>query len=247
MKISIITCVLNNSKFIKNSLTSFKNQTYKNKEHIVIDGGSTDGTIQIIKKFKNKNLFFFLNSDKGIYKALNEGIKLSSGNIVGILHSDDFYKNNKILSFIIKTFQKTGADIIYGDLLYLTRKKPHKILRYWKAGKFVEKKLSNGWMPPHPTVFVKKNIFYKIGKYNTKYKISSDYDFLLRAMKVKGLKKVYIPKVLVNMRIGGKSNKSLKNIINKSKEDYKIIKRNKVGGLITLLSKNLSKINQFLR
>lgn len=247
MKISIITCVLNNSKFIKNSLISFKKQTYKNKEHIVIDGGSTDGTVQIIKKFKNKNLIFFINSDKGIYKALNKGIKLSSGNIIGILHSDDFYKNNNILSIISKTFQKTGADIIYGDLLYLTKTKPHKVLRYWKAGEFFEKKLKKGWMPPHPTVFVKKNIFNKIGKYNTRYKISSDYDFLLRAMRFKNLKKIYLPKVLVNMRIGGKSNKSLKNIINKSKEDYEIIKRNKIGGLTTLFSKNISKINQFFR
>lgn len=246
MKISIITCVLNNSNLIKKSIKSFQTQIYKNKEHVIIDGGSIDGTLEIIKKFKSKNLILSTSSDNGIYDALNKGINLSSGEIVGVLHSDDFYKDNKVLKTIAETFKKTDADLVYGDLVYVNKKYPFKVLRYWKAGKYFEKNLFNGWMPPHPTVFVKRSVFNRIGKYKTKYHISSDYDFLVRALSKKNIKKIYIPKILVNMRIGGMSNNSIKNIFKKSIEDFKIIKKNKIGGFLTLLNKNFSKIGQFL-
>ena len=246
MKISIITCVLNNSNLIKKNLNSFQNQTYRNKEHIIVDGGSIDGTLEIIKKSKKKNLILSTSSDKGIYDALNKGIDLSSGDIVGILHSDDFYKNKKILTTIVNTFKNTNADLIYGDLVYVSKKSPFKVLRYWKAGKYLKKNIYNGWMPPHPTVFLKKNVFNKIGKYKIDYKISSDYDFLIRVLVKKNIKKIYVPRILVNMRVGGKSNNSFKNLIKKSIEDFKIIKKNKIGGIFTLINKNYSKLSQFL-
>lgn len=246
MKISIITCVLNNSNLIKKSIKSFQTQIYKNKEHIIIDGGSKDGTLDVIKKFKDRNLILSTSSDKGIYHALNKGINLSSGGIIGILHSDDFYKDNKVLKTIAKTFKQTNADLIYGDLVYVNKQYPFKVLRYWRAGKYLKKKLFNGWMPPHPTVFIKKSVFKKIGKYKTNYQISSDYDFLVRVLRKKNIKKIYIPKILVNMRIGGVSNNSIKNLFKKSIEDFKIIKANKIGGFLTLLNKNFSKIGQFL-
>ena len=127
MRISIITCVLNNSNLIKKSIKSFQTQIYKNKEHVIIDGGSIDGTLEIIKKFKNRNLILSTSSDNGIYDALNKGINLSSGDIVGILHSDDFYKDNKVLKTIAETFKKTDADLVYGDLVYVNKKYPFKI------------------------------------------------------------------------------------------------------------------------
>ena len=246
MRISIITCVLNNSNLIKKSIKSFQTQIYKNKEHVIIDGGSIDGTLEVIKKFKNRNLILSTSSDNGIYDALNKGINLSSGEIVGILHSDDFYNDNKVLKTIAETFKKTDADLVYGDLVYVNKKSPFKVLRYWKAGKYFEKNLFNGWMPPHPTVFIKRSVFNRIGKYKTNYQISSDYDFLVRVFRKKNIKKIYIPKILVNMRIGGMSNNSIKNIFKKSIEDFKIIKKNKIGGFLTLLNKNFSKISQFL-
>ena len=246
MRISIITCVLNNSNLIKDSIKSFQTQIYKNKEHVIIDGGSIDGTVEVIKKFKNRNLILSTSSDNGIYDALNKGINLSSGDIVGILHSDDFYKDNKVLKTIAETFKKTDADLVYGDLVYVNKKYPFKVLRYWKAGKYFKKNLFNGWMPPHPTVFIKRSVFNRIGKYKTNYKISSDYDFLVRVFRKKNVKKIYISKILVNMRIGGMSNNSIKNIFKKSIEDFKIIKKNKIGGFLTLLNKNFSKISQFL-
>lgn len=243
MKISILTCVLNNEKFIKDSIMSFQNQTYNNKEHIIIDGASTDNTINIVKKLKDHNSNFISSQDNGIYDAINKGINLASGDIIGILHSDDFYENNNVLSDVIEIFKKTNTDLVYGDLVYVSKKK-NLIIRYWQAGDFFDKNIKKGWMPPHPTVFVRKKVFKEIGNYNTDYKISSDYDFLIRAFSNKDINKKYIKKILINMRIGGASNNSLSNILKKTFEDFRIIKKNKIGGFLTLLNKNYSKISQ---
>jgi len=247
MKISIITCVLNNDKFIQHSLKSFQNQNHKNKEHIIIDGGSKDGTVQVINDNKNKDTFLFTSKDNGIYFAINKGIKKSSGSIIGILHSDDFYINKKVISDVVKIFKTSKVDLVYGDLEYIGKEFPFKKIRKWEAGEFNKDSLKKGWMPPHPTVFLKKNVFNKIGYYNTNFKISSDYDFLIRVFKNNDIKKKYVKKTLVKMRIGGKSNSSIKNIINKSLEDLSIIKKNKIGGFLTLFNKNFSKINQFFK
>jgi len=246
MKISIITCALNSEITIKKSIRSVQKQNYKNIEHLIIDGGSTDKTFEIIRKTKQKNINLYSSTDNGFYDALNKGIKYSTGNIVGILHSDDFYNNKNILKIVADTFKRTKADLVYGDLFYVKKDYPFKLIRYWRAGKFYKEKLFNGWMPPHPTVFVKKILFDKIGFYKTNYKISADYDFLLRIFNYKNINQVYVPKVFVNMRIGGMSNRSFKNLIIKSFEDYHIIKKNKIGGLFTLFNKNFSKIRQFI-
>ena len=245
MKISVITCVLNNARFIQNSLKSFKSQNYKNKEQIIIDGGSKDDSLKKIQEYKNKNLLLFSSKDNGIYYALNKGIKKCSGDIIGVLHSDDFYGYKNVISDVVKIFKNSDVDIVYGDLLYVSKEFPYKVIRKWKSGEFHLKNLKNGWMPPHPAVFVRKKLFKIIGYYNTSYTISSDYDFLLRALSKDKIKTKYINKIFIKMRIGGKSNRSIKNIIIKSLEDYLIIKNNKIGGFLTLLKKNLSKLKQF--
>jgi len=245
MKISIITCALNSEITIKKSIRSIQMQSYKNIEHLIIDGGSTDKTLEIIKKIKKKNLNLYSSKDNGFYDALNKGIKFTTGNIVGVLHSDDFYRSNNVIEIVVDIFKKTKADIVYGDLIYVKKKHPFKPIRYWKAGQYSKEKLLKGWMPPHPAVFIKKNFFNKIGFYKTNYKISADYDFLIRIFNCKNVNQVYVPKVLINMRIGGMSNKSFKNLIIKSFEDYQIIKKNKIGGLFTLINKNFSKLGQF--
>tara|TARA_B100000989_G_scaffold45826_1_gene29411 strand:- start:14306 stop:15022 length:717 start_codon:yes stop_codon:yes gene_type:complete len=237
--------VLNNSKNIKKSILSFQSQTYNNKEQIIIDGGSNDGTLEVIKNLKQKNINLISSSDNSIYEALNKGIKFSKGKIIGILHSDDFYENKKILEIVYEAFNLSGADLVYGDLVYISKNYPYKKIRYWKAGKYLNGNLKSGWMPPHPAVFIKKSVINKIGHYNQKFNISSDYDFLVRAFKYKGLKKFYIPKIFIKMRIGGKSNESIKNLFIKSYEDYLIIKKNNIGGILTLIKKNFSKLNQF--
>ena len=246
MKISILTCVLNNERFIDESIKSFQKQNYENKEHIIIDGGSNDETVSIIKKSKNNNVIFVSSKDNGIYDAINKGIILASGDIIGILHSDDFYNNEEVISDVIEVFEKTNSDLVYGDLVYVSKNKNLNV-RYWKAGIFLNENIKKGWMPPHPTVFVKKKIFEIIGNYNTDYRISSDYDFLIRALSNKEIKKQYIEKTLIKMRIGGTSNKSIFNLLKKSFEDYKIIKKNKIGGFLTLLNKNFLKISQLYK
>ena len=246
MKISILTCVLNNERFIDEAIKSFQKQSYENKEHVIIDGGSTDETVSIIKKLKNNSTIFISSNDNGIYDAINKGVNLASGDIIGILHSDDFYDNESVISQVIEVFKKTNSDLVYGDLVYVTKNKNLNI-RYWQAGLFLDENIRKGWMPPHPTVFVKKKIFEKIGNYNTDYRISSDYDFLIRALTNKEIKKQYIKKTLIKMRIGGTSNKSILNLFKKTFEDYKIIKKNKIGGFLTLLNKNFLKIRQFYK
>ena len=243
MKISILTCVLNNEKFIEDSIKSFQNQNYENKEHIIIDGGSIDKTIDIVNRLKNNDISIFSSQDNGIYDAINKGINLASGDIIGVLHSDDFYADYNVLSSVNEVFEKKNVDIVYGDLLYVSKNKKLNV-RYWRAGEFLDKNIKRGWMPPHPTVFIKKEVFKKIGNYNTNYKISSDYDFLIRVFTNYDIRKQYIKKTLIKMRIGGTSNKSITNLFRKSFEDFKIIKKNKIGGLLTLLNKNFSKISQ---
>jgi glycosyltransferase len=245
IKISIISAVYNNKNYIQFSIDSFNSQTFNHKDHIVIDGNSTDGTKELL--LENKSFFSCLISEKdsGVYDALNKGLKFNKGNVVGLLHSDDFYANQDVLKKISKLFANPKVDIVYGDLVYVSKDDPNKIIRHWRAGEFSLDKLKLGWMPPHPTFFIRRKLLNQIGFFDTHYKIAADYDFMLRALTHKNIKVVYLPEVLIKMRVGGMSNRSLKNILLKSYEDYQIIRRHKIGGIGTLLCKNLSKISQF--
>ena len=245
IKISIISAVYNNKNYIQFSIDSFDAQTFNHKDHIVIDGNSTDGTKEFL--LENKSYFSTLISakDSGVYDALNKGLKLAKGDVVGLLHSDDLYANKNVLKKISRIFSDPKIDIIYGDLDYVSQDDPTKIIRRWRAGKFNLDKLMSGWMPPHPTFFIRRKLLNKIGGFDTGYKIAADYDFMLRALTQKNVKVVYLPEVLIKMRVGGMSNRSLMNILLKSFEDYQIIRRHKIGGIGTLLCKNLSKISQF--
>ncbi len=245
MKVSIITVVFNNKKFIKDCLLSVQSQTYNSIEHIVIDGGSTDDTLEIISKYKNKIDIFISEPDKGMYDALNKGLKIASGDIIGLLHSDDVFYNSKTIELIVNEFSKNNIDGIYGNLIYVNQNNPDKILRYWKSKDFLPKMIKQGWMPPHPTLFLKKYIIEKTGLFDLQFKIAADYDYMLRVLQTPEIKLKYIPDVITKMRSGGKSNKGIKNIILKSWNDYCILRKNNAGGLITLIRKNISKIGQF--
>jgi glycosyltransferase len=245
MKVSIITSVYNNKDTIEDAIKSVLNQNYKNIEYIVIDGGSTDGTTDIIKKYQDKISKFISEPDNGIYDGLNKGIKSATGDVIAFLHSDDVYADDEVIAKVAKVFEKYNCNGVYGDLVYVS-KSSDKVIRYWKSGEFSIDKLKKGWMPPHPALFLKKEIYQKYGLFDLNFKIAADYDFMLRILK-NNPKLIYIPEVLYNMRTGGESNKSLKNIILKSKEDYKALKKNKIGGINTLIYKNLVKIPQFLK
>ena len=242
MKVSIITSVFNNEKHIEDAINSVLNQTYKNIEYIIIDGNSTDNTKKIIEKYLNKIDVFISEPDKGIYDGLNKGIKNATGDIIGLLHSDDIYYDNKVIEKVVNNFNK-NIDGVYGDLVYI---KENKVIRYWKSGEFNIEKLKKGWMPPHPTLFLKKSIYDQYGLFDLDFKIAGDYDFILRVLK-NNINLKYIPKVLYKMRVGGASNKSIKNIIQKSKEDLRALNKNQIGSFDVLFKKNISKIGQFFK
>lgn len=246
MKISIITVVWNNKDTIEDAINSVLNQTYENIEYIIIDGASNDGTVEIIKGYLDKITKFVSEKDKGIYDAMNKGVDLATGDVIAFLHSDDIYSGDNIVELVVKEFERGNLDGVYGDLVYTPKSNTQKVLRYWKSKDFDSSLLKKGWMPAHPTLFLKRDIYKKYGKFDLDFKIAADYDFMLRILS-DDIKVKYLPKVLYKMRIGGESNKSLKNILLKSKEDLKALKKNKVGGIITLLMKNLSKVTQFTK
>ena len=221
LKVSIITVALNSVKTIKDTLECIKSQDYNNIEYIVIDGGSTDGTIDVIRSYHNQITYFVSEDDKGIYDAMNKGIVAATGDIVGILNSDDFYSSNTIISDIVEVFQNRKCDSVYGDLVYVKPDNTKKVIRYWSAGHFTIRKLKRGWMLPHPTFFVRKAMYNRFGLYNIDLKSASDYEMILRLLYKHNITVYYINKVLVRMRIGGQSNASLINRIKANREDIK--------------------------
>ena len=246
MKISIITVVWNNNKTIKNAIDSVLSQTYKNIEYIVIDGASSDGTVEIVQSYGDKINTFVSEKDKGIYDAMNKGIALATGNVIGILNSDDFYASNTIVAEVMNEFKAKSVDSVYGDLVYVNSEDTNKIVRYWKSQTFNEKLFKKGWHPAHPTFFVKKEIYDKYGSFNLDFKIAADYELMLRFLEKEKITSSYIPKVFVKMRIGGESNQSLKNIIQANLESYAAWKKNElyINSFVFLL-KPLSKIKQY--
>jgi glycosyltransferase len=246
VRVSIITVVLNNEYSILNAIKCIKDQSYEDIEHIIVDGESTDSTWDVIKSNHYEKMVLIREPDDGIYDALNKGINNASGDIIGILHSDDLFANQFVIQDVVDEFIKNNYEIIYGDLLYTTQKAPHKVIRTWIAGKFKKEKLRYGWMPPHPTIFLKSHIFSQIGGYDNKYKISADYKFILQLFLSGNLSWGYIPRVLVIMRMGGLSNRNVSSIIKKTKEDLLVLNETRVGGLLTIFCKNICKIKQFL-
>lgn len=245
MKVSIITATYNSERTIKDTLTSVKQQTYKNLEHIIIDGNSTDKTITLLDLYGHQGPIVS-EADNGIYDAMNKGVSMADGEIIGILNSDDFYSNTEVIEKVVKTFEETKCDAVYGDLIYIDGKQSNRVVRRWVAGSYNKNLFYKGWMPPHPTVFIRKEIYEKYGLFNLKFKSSSDYELLLRLMFIKNINVSYIPQVLVHMRTGGQSNKSLSNRLAAHKEDYLAWLINGISpNWYTLALKPLSKIMQF--
>lgn len=245
MKISIITATFNSSTTIHDCILSVNEQSHRDIEHIFIDGDSSDNSVDLIKELSKRDSIIISERDSGIFDALNKGIKKASGEYIGFMHSDDFFMNNHVLEMVVKQFEDSSADVVYGDILYVSKSDPSRIIRKWKSGVFNLKSLKYGWMPPHTAVFMKKHVYEDFGNFNLDYRISADYDHLIRVLKQPNLIISYLPETITCMKVGGASNRSFKNILNKMKEDYRIIKSNELGGFFSLLMKNLRKINQF--
>lgn len=246
MKISIITAVYNNENQVATAIESVLHQTYSDIEYIIIDGGSKDGTLDIINIYKSQICTIVSEPDKGIYDALNKGIMRATGDIIGFMHSDDIFASETVIAKVAQQFDIADVDAVYGDLQYVRKDDPSKIIRYWKSSAFDIAQLKRGWMPPHPTVYLRRSVYTQYGMFDTSFRIAADYDFMLRIFRDNERKSVYIPEVFVKMRVGGESN-SIKNYIRKWKEDYRALKRNNIGGIGVLIYKNVSKLGQFFK
>ena len=248
MKISIITATYNSEKSIEDTVRSILSQSYTNYEMVVIDGASSDKTLLKLEKLTESikdKVKVISEPDKGIYDALNKGISNSTGDLIAFLHADDFYNDINVLANVVKTFEDSCVDSVYGDLLYVSKENINNTVRYWQSGFCSLRKMRNGWMPPHPSFFVKKDIYDKYGNFDLGLSIAADYDFMMRVLYKEKISVAYLPKILVKMRTGGASNKSLKNIIEKSRQDLIAMKKNGLGGLFSLFIKNLRKLPQF--
>jgi len=246
VNVSIITASYNAVSTIQDCIESVYKQNIP-VEHIIIDGCSDDGTLKIIEKYKSVISTIVSEKDEGIYDGINKGIKLATGDIIGLLHADDVYADLKIISKITEVFSDKNVESCYGDLVYVDPEDTRKVTRYWKAGSYKNKRFYYGWMPPHPTFFVRRSIYEKYGDFNTEFGTSADYELMLRFLMKNNVKTRYIPKVLVKMRTGGASNVSLKNRVIANCNDRLAWK---VNGLkpypFTLILKPLIKIRQFL-
>ena len=247
MKVSIITIAYNSGKSIADAINSVVSQTYPDIEYIIVDGKSKDNTVEVVKSFGDKISQFVSEPDKGIYDALNKGIDMATGDIIGFMHSDDLFANQDIIAHVVEKFKNNDTDSLYGDLQYVYKEDTNKVLRYWKSGNFSLKQLKLGWMPPHPTLYIKKWVYKKYGGFNIDMGIAADYDSMLRFLGKYKISTQYLPEVMVKMRVGGASNRSLKNIIKKSSEDWDAIQRNEFGNIFTLIFKNLRKVTQFIK
>lgn len=247
MKVSIITATYNSVSTIIDAIESVNNQTYENIEHIIIDGGSVDSTVNVVNKFGKRISTLISEPDKGIYDALNKGIALSTGDVIGFMHSDDIFASNTVVEKIVEEFEKNNTDSVYGDLDYVQKADLNKVVRKWVSGGFSLSKIKRGWMPPHPTFYMKREKYNLHGGFNLSYKIAADYDSILRYFWQGKISTAYIPEVLVKMRVGGASNRSIKNMIQKSKEDKLALVTNGIPWMQALAMKNVSKIPQFFK
>ncbi len=246
MKISIITATYNSSLTVRDTLNSIQNQDYPDIEHIIVDGKSSDDTLQIVSEFKHVSKVLS-EKDKGIYDAMNKGITAATGDVIGILNSDDVYNSPHIISTVAKTFSDSNIKTSYADLQYVQTNNLDKVVRTWKAGNFSKRNFYYGWMPPHPTFFVRREVYDEVGLFNISLRSASDYELMLRILIKHAIPTHYIPQVIVKMRAGGMSNASFKNRINANKEDRLAWKLNGLEPhFFTLYAKPIRKISQFL-
>lgn len=247
MKISIITVVFNGVATIKHCIESVLSQDYDSIEYIIVDGNSKDGTKELIESYGNKIHTFLSEPDKGIYDAMNKGIELATGDVIGILNADDYYADEKVISDIAAVFQKNGADGCYADLHYVDGQNESIIKRKWVSGAYNSNSFLMGWMPPHPTFFVKKEAYIKFGKFRLDMGSAADYELMLRLIFKNGIKLAYLPRVTVKMRTGGVSNSTLQNRIEANKNDRRAWQLNEVRPwFFTLWLKPIRKIVQFI-
>jgi len=250
LKVSIITVTYNCKSVLNDCLDSVAAQSYGNIEHIVIDGASNDGTLSLLNSKRNNLAVVVSEPDDGIYDAMNKGINLAKGDIVGFLNSDDFYINDQVISNVEKIFtDDPSLEACYADLIYVDRKNTSKTIRYFKSREFVSGLFSRGWCPPHPTFFVRRSVYEKFGLFNLNYRIASDVDLMMRFLEIYKIKTQYIPQTWVKMRLGGTTNRNLKNIWIQNQEILSSFRKEglHVNVISFFIHKVISRSMQFLK
>ncbi|MEL6485297.1 MAG: glycosyltransferase family 2 protein [Bacteroidota bacterium] len=226
MKVSIITGTYNSAQYISDCVASIQRQDYKDLEHIIIDGASKDDTVKIIKSIPNRVTDLVSEPDGGIYNAMNKGLKRATGDILGILNSDDFYNSDSVISEVVEAFKKHDADCVFGDLYYVKAEDTDSIVRKWITGPYKTNGFRRGWHPAHPSFFVKRDVYEKYGYFDESLRLAADFELMLRFIERHGLKSHYIPKPMVRMRLGGATSKNLKNVIEGNKQCIQAFKNN---------------------
>ncbi len=246
MRVSVITAVFSNKAFVTDAIESVLTQKNVDIEYIIVDGGSKDGTVEIVKSYGSRIHKFISEPDEGVYFALNKGIEMATGDIIALLHSDDFYAHPFVLSQVVEAFEKTNCDAVYSNLYYVKSNNINKIIRLWDSGDYKENSFFEGWMPPHPAFFAKRSVYQNFGSFNTTLKSAADYELMLRLIFKNKISLQYLPKFFVKMRTGGASNRSLLNRIKANMEDRKAWQ---INGLqpkwYTLVLKPLIKLFQY--
>ncbi|MBL4706349.1 MAG: glycosyltransferase [Flavobacteriales bacterium] len=245
MKVSIITISYNSEETIEDTIKSVVDQDYDNIEYIIIDGNSKDNTLQIIDKYKGGISKIVSEQDQGIYDAMNKGVQMATGDLIGILNSDDLYASNQVVSSVVN--QIGDAQCLYSDLVYVERENTEQVTRYWKSGEYQPGWFKKGWMPPHPTFFVRKDCYDKFGLYSLELKSSADYELMLRFIHKNKISVKYLPQTTIKMRVGGQSNVSIKNRLAANKEDRTAWKMNGLSPGTATVRKPLSKLTQFFK
>lgn len=249
IKISVITATWNCAATVESCLDSIGGQTHGNREHVVVDGASRDDTVSLLQSRRAQLAVLISEPDHGIYDALNKGIALATGEVVGFLHADDIYAHPDVLAHVARAFSDPAVCAVYGDLQYVRQQDISQVVRHWKSSPCSTRRLAWGWMPPHPTLYVRREWYKRIGGFDAGYRIAADYHSILQLFSQPDFKSVYLPEVLVKMRLGGASNRSLAAMLRKTREDWNALRRSRVGalgGLGALAWKNLTKIGQFL-
>ena len=248
MKISIITGTYNSAATIVDCISSVNNQTFQYIDHIIIDGASKDGTVDIIRSIPNRVAKIVSEPDKGIYDAMNKGIRQATGDIIGILNSDDLYQDNLVLEKIAHQFSTRDVDCVHADLYYVKKQNTAQLVRHWKTCDYVEGAFKKGWHPAHPTFFVRKEVYEKYGLFNLDFKLAADFELMLRLLEHHKIISAYLPEPIVRMRLGGATGKNIQNIIKQNIECYKAFKSYgiKVSPLYPLY-RLLPKLKQFFK
>lgn len=249
MKVSLITITYNSSATVEDTIRSVVNQDYPDIEYLIVDGKSKDKTLEIVNRYADKISKVVSEKDEGLYDALNKGIRMAEGDVIGMLHSDDIYAHNEVIRHVVETFQKNPeAEAVYADLVFVNRNDTSKVMRVWESGQYTPGDFLKGWMPPHPTLFVRREVYQKFGGFDTSLRLSADYELMLRLIHKNGIKLAYLNETIVKMRMGGVSNVSFFVKLKANMEDTLAWRKNNLKpGTFTLLRKPLRKLGQYFR